>query len=134
VGTVAFEHAALPRFLDELGDRLVVAVDVRAGRVAVAGWERTLELAPEEAAHRCADAGVARILCTAVGRDGTLGGPDLELLARVRAAFGGPVLAAGGISSEQHLEALADIGIEAAIVGRALLDGRLRLGAGAPVH
>jgi phosphoribosylformimino-5-aminoimidazole carboxamide ribotide isomerase len=127
IGTAAFATGELPRFADALGERLVVAVDVRDGRVAIAGWTETLGLAPEDAAARCAVADVPRLLCTAVPRDGTLAGPDLELLARVRTAFGGPVVAAGGIASAADLERLAEIGIEAAVVGRALLDGRVPL-------
>jgi phosphoribosylformimino-5-aminoimidazole carboxamide ribotide isomerase len=127
IGTAAFAPGALDRYVQALGDRLVVAIDVRDDRVAVSGWEETVALTPEDAAHRCAAAGVARILCTAVARDGTLAGPDLDLLARVAAAFGGPVLAAGGIAEPRDLERLADVGIEAAVVGRALLEGRLPL-------
>lgn len=127
VGTAAFADGALPRFADALGERLVVAVDVRDGRVAVAGWTATILLAPEEAAERCAAAGAARLLCTAVRRDGTLAGPDLDLLERVRTAFGGPVLAAGGIAAAADLERLAAVGVEGAVVGRALLDGRVPL-------
>jgi phosphoribosylformimino-5-aminoimidazole carboxamide ribonucleotide (ProFAR) isomerase len=74
---------------------------------------------------RCAEAGVARLLCTAVERDGTLTGPDVTLLRSVVAASGLPVLAAGGIASEDDLRAVARTGCEGAIVGRALLDGRL---------
>jgi phosphoribosylformimino-5-aminoimidazole carboxamide ribotide isomerase len=125
VGTAAFAGGALRAFAEALGERLVVAIDVRGDRVTVGGWLRSAGLTPDEAAARCADAGVARILCTAVERDGLLGGPDLELLARVRALAGVPVLAAGGIASEADLDALEQIGVEGAVVGRALLDGRL---------
>jgi phosphoribosylformimino-5-aminoimidazole carboxamide ribotide isomerase len=114
----------LPTFAAELGDRLVVALDVRKGRVAVRGWEVDTGLAVAEAAARCRAAGVARVLCTAVDRDGTLGGPDLELLRLVRAS-GLAVLAAGGIASQADLEAVAALGCEGAIVGRALLEGLL---------
>jgi phosphoribosylformimino-5-aminoimidazole carboxamide ribotide isomerase len=125
VGTAAFLDGALGRFASALGERLVVAVDVRDDRVLVGGWVRATGLSAEEAAARCAEAGVARILCTAVERDGLLRGPDLELLMRVRARAGVPILAAGGISSEDDLKALKEIGVEGAVVGRALLDGRL---------
>jgi len=125
VGTAAW--AALQEFVTALGDRLVVAIDVRDGEVAVAGWTETACLTAEEAAERCAAAGVARIHCTAVERDGTLGGPDLDLLARVQERGCAPVLAAGGIRSVADLDALERIGIEGAIVGRALLDGTLPL-------
>jgi len=125
VGTAAW--TALDEFVRALGDRLVVAIDVRDGAVAVAGWTETAGLTAEEAAERCAAAGVARIHCTAVERDGTLGGPDLDLLTRVQERAGAPVLAAGGVRSEADLDALERIGIEGAIVGRALLDGTLPL-------
>jgi len=128
VGTAAFaEPAALERFCDELGDRLVVAVDVRDGHVVVGGWAVDVQLTVAEALERCVEAGVLRLHCTAVDRDGTLGGPDLELLAEVVDRSGLPVLAAGGIRSAADLTAVAELGCEGAIVGRALLDGRLPL-------
>ena len=126
VGTAVFAAPrALAEYADAFGERLVVAVDVRDGRVAVEGWLRETGLTAEDAAKRCAEAGVARLLCTAVERDGTLGGPDVDLLRRVVSASGLPVLAAGGIASEDDLRAVAEAGCEGAVVGRALLDGRL---------
>jgi phosphoribosylformimino-5-aminoimidazole carboxamide ribotide isomerase len=128
VGTAAFAEAdALERYSSAFGDRLVVAVDVREGRVAVGGWLRQTDLTAEEAAERCAAAGVSRLLCTAVERDGTLGGPDLDLLRRLRERSGLPVLAAGGIRSREDLDAVEETGCEAAIVGRALLEARVPL-------
>jgi phosphoribosylformimino-5-aminoimidazole carboxamide ribotide isomerase len=130
VGTAAFaEPGALDRFVAELGDRLVVAIDVRAGRVSVGGWLEDTGLEAAEVAARCAEAGASRILCTAIERDGMLGGPDLDLLREVRDASGLPVLAAGGIRSEDDLAAVAAVGCEGAVVGRALLDGSLPLAA-----
>jgi len=126
VGTAAWRT---PRALAELaarfGARLVVAIDVRDGRVAVGGWLADGGLAADEAARRCRETGVARILCTAIDRDGTLGGPDLSLVARVVDVSGLPVLAAGGVRSEDDLAALAAVGCEAAVVGRAVLERRL---------
>jgi phosphoribosylformimino-5-aminoimidazole carboxamide ribotide isomerase len=128
VGTSAFaEPRALARYAARLAARLVVAVDVRAGRVVAGGWSRQTDVTAEEAAERCAAAGVPRLLCTAVDRDGTLGGPDLDLVARVWERSGLPVLAAGGIRSRSDLAAVEAAGCEGAIVGRALLQGRLPL-------
>ncbi|HEU4448837.1 MAG TPA: HisA/HisF-related TIM barrel protein, partial [Gaiellaceae bacterium] len=76
---------------------------------------------------RCAEAGVARLLCTAIDRDGTMTGPDLVLLERVRERSGLPVLAAGGIRSEDDLVELEALGLEGAVVGRAVLEGAIRL-------
>jgi phosphoribosylformimino-5-aminoimidazole carboxamide ribotide isomerase len=128
VGTAALATpGALAELAGAFGERLVVAVDARAGRVAVAGWSRMTELSPDELAERCAEAGVRRLLCTAIDRDGTMGGPDLDLLERVRDRSGLPVLAAGGIRSEEDLGALAALGLEGAVVGRALLEGAIAL-------
>jgi phosphoribosylformimino-5-aminoimidazole carboxamide ribotide isomerase len=128
VGTAAFaEPKALEQFAASLGDRLVVAIDVRGGRVAVRGWLEDTALDAAEVARRCAEAGVSRILCTAIERDGMLRGPDLDLLSAVSEASGLPVLAAGGIRSEADLAAVAAIGCEGAVVGRALIDGSLPL-------
>lgn len=128
VGTAAFaSEGALVAFADALGERLVVAVDARRGRLAVSGWERSTGLDAAEAAAGCAAAGVRRLLCTAVERDGTMSGPDLDLLSRVREASGLPVLAAGGIRGVSDLDDLANLGLEGAVVGRALLEGRIEL-------
>src|SRR5882724_2718753 len=130
VGTAALaEPEALERFVAELGDRLVDAIDVRGGHVAARGWLQDTGLEAAEVARRCAAAGAARILCTAIERDGMLGGPDLDLLQRVGEASSLPVLAAAGIRSESDLAAVAAVGCEGAVVGRALLDGSLPLSA-----
>jgi phosphoribosylformimino-5-aminoimidazole carboxamide ribotide isomerase len=130
VGTAALaEPEALEQFVAELGGRLVIAIDVRFGRVAARGWLDDTGLEAAEVARRCAVVGVSRILCTAIERDGMLGGPDLDLLREVREASGLPVLAAGGIRSHSDLAAVAATGCEGAVVGRALLDGSLPLSA-----
>ena len=100
-----------------LGDALVLALDVRDGEVRSSGWTKAAGLSFVEALERAQG---ARVLVTAIDRDGTLAGPDLELV-RIAAAAGLRVLAAGGVRSPADVEALADAGAEAAIVGRALL-------------
>jgi phosphoribosylformimino-5-aminoimidazole carboxamide ribotide isomerase len=128
VGTAAFSS---PRLLDDLvaalGVRLIVAIDVRDGAVAVDGWTHTTPLVVAEAVARAVDAGVSRLLCTAIERDGTLGGPSLELLESVCAMSSLPVLAAGGVRSADDLAVIEAVGCEGAIVGRALLDGTMPL-------
>ena len=128
IGTAALaDDQALERYADELGERLVVAIDVRDGKVAVDGWARTVALGAEDAVQRCREAGVRRMLCTAIERDGTLAGPNVELLARVCELSGLPVLAAGGVRSLDDLTAVESAGCEGAIVGRALLDEAMPL-------
>ena len=136
IGTAAFAtEDALAAYAVELGERLVVAIDVRDGLIAVEGWVRTAGLEVEEAVHRCREAGVERLLCTAIERDGTLAGPNLALLGRVCELSGLPVLAAGGVRTTGDLAAVEAAGCEGAIVGRALFDGTLPVsvfGGGAP--
>jgi phosphoribosylformimino-5-aminoimidazole carboxamide ribotide isomerase len=119
VGTAAFPD---PAAWASLGARLVVALDVRDGQVRTAGWTTGSGLLVGEAVERCVAAGIERVLCTAIDRDGTLAGPDLELTRSV-AASGLRVLAAGGVRSPADVDALAAAGAEAAVVGRALLAG-----------
>ncbi|HEX6762026.1 MAG TPA: HisA/HisF-related TIM barrel protein [Gaiellaceae bacterium] len=118
VGTAAWPDPA--PWVEALGPALVVAVDVRGGRVHTAGWTRGDGPPVEEALALAAEGGVARCLVTAIERDGTLTGPDLELV-RAAAAAGPAVIAAGGIRSPEDVAALAAAGAEAVVVGRALL-------------
>jgi phosphoribosylformimino-5-aminoimidazole carboxamide ribotide isomerase len=124
VGTAAFE--LLDELVASLGERLVVALDVRDDIVRTRGWTEE-SLALDEAIDRCVTAGVSRLLCTAIERDGTLEGPDVELVRRVVERSRLPVLAAGGIRSNEDLDALEQAGAESAVVGRGLLEGRLDL-------
>jgi len=124
VGTAALTE--VEQLADRFGDRLVVAVDARGGRVVSEGWTAESELAAAELARRCAAAGVRRLLVTSTSRDGSLAGPDLPLLAEVL-EVGLPVLAAGGIASLDDLRTLRDLGCEGAVVGSALWSGRFSL-------
>jgi phosphoribosylformimino-5-aminoimidazole carboxamide ribonucleotide (ProFAR) isomerase len=94
--------------------------------VAVEGWVRSSELGPVELAERCAGAGVRRLLVTSTRRDGSLAGPDLELVAAV-VPCGIPVIAAGGVSTIADILALRDLGCEGAIAGSAILRGQFTL-------
>lgn len=125
IGTAAFGDIPLAAFVDAAD--VVVAVDVQDGHVRTAGWLRSSGLATGDALARCTAAGVGRILCTAIDRDGTRSGPDLELLREVRAGYDGEVLAAGGIRDHADVDAVRALGIDGVVVGRAWLDGTLDL-------
>ena len=126
VGTAALTPGFVEDSVARFGQALVVAVDVRDGRVAVEGWTQVSELAPGDLAARCAALGVERLLVTSAARDGSLSGPDLALVDEVLGA-GLPVLAAGGIASLDDLRMLRSAGCEGAVVGSALLTGRFTL-------
>lgn len=126
VGTAALSPTFISTAAERFGDHLVVAVDARDGRVAVEGWTRSADVSARELADRCAAAGIRRLLVTGTRRDGTLTGPDLELLADVLPC-GLAMLAAGGIASLGDLRALRDLGCEGAVVGSALWRGAFTL-------
>lgn len=127
VGTAALDPSFLRAAADRFGTRLAVAVDVLDGLVAVEGWTRASTMSAVGLATACAEAGVQRLLVTSTHRDGTLAGPDLELLDLVLAASGLPVIAAGGIASLDDLRAVRQLGCEGAVTGSALWRGRFTL-------
>jgi phosphoribosylformimino-5-aminoimidazole carboxamide ribotide isomerase len=118
IGTAAFGDVPLRDFGD-----VVVAVDVAAGVVRTRGWRESSGLTTREALERCTAAGVTKVLCTAVARDGTRSGPDLELLREAREQFDGELLAAGGVRDAKDVQALLALGVDGVVVGRAWLDG-----------
>ena len=129
VGTAAFGPIPLESFVEVLGDRLVVAVDVAGGIVRTAGWLESSSLTTAAALARCTEAGVTRVLCTAIDRDGTLRGPSLGLVREARDCFAGTILAAGGIRNLADVDAVRLAGADGAVVGRAWLEGGFDLAA-----
>ncbi|HVA22065.1 MAG TPA: 1-(5-phosphoribosyl)-5-[(5-phosphoribosylamino)methylideneamino] imidazole-4-carboxamide isomerase [Candidatus Micrarchaeia archaeon] len=110
------------------GDRIVVALDVRSGLVAVDGWRETAG-ALAEVLPVLEAAGAPRFLVTAVAADGSLRGPDCGLYRWLATAASRPVLASGGVGGESDLVRLAGCGVEGAVVGTALYRARIDLGA-----
>jgi phosphoribosylformimino-5-aminoimidazole carboxamide ribotide isomerase len=131
VGTRAVEPAFLGELCRRHGPRVIVAVDARDGRVAVKGWVALTDLTPLDLARAVRDAGgVAALLYTDVGRDGTEQGPNVAATAALAREAGLPVLASGGVGSVDHIAALAAVagaGIEGVVVGRALYTGAVTL-------
>lgn len=136
LGTAALAGASfLEAVLERAGDRAAVAVDVRAGEVAVAGWAERTDTKAEAAIERLAAAGVTRLVYTAVDRDGMLLGPDLEALRAAREAAGEQmrIVYSGGVSSLDDLRSLGGLepaGLEGVIAGRALYEGRFTVAEG----
>jgi phosphoribosylformimino-5-aminoimidazole carboxamide ribotide isomerase len=126
VGTAALDNAFLTSAVARFGDRLAVAIDARDGRVATDGWTRGTDATPAAFAQRCAAAGVARLVVTATHHDGTLAGPDVELLEQV-IVVGLPTIAAGGIATLDDLHTLRRLGCEGAVVGSAIWLDRITI-------
>ena len=130
VGTAALERPDWVRgIIAEHGDRVAVGLDVRGNKLAARGWTREGGDLDEALARLDGD-GCARFVVTDVTKDGTLTGPNLDLLRRVCARTSRPVIASGGVSSLDDLRAiaaLAPLGVEGAIVGKALYAGAFTL-------
>jgi phosphoribosylformimino-5-aminoimidazole carboxamide ribotide isomerase len=128
IGTAALKD---PEFLDSMiethGDRVVVSVDARDGRVALEGWTEAGKEGVVEAVAALGKRGITRFLCTAIEVDGTMEGPAIDLLNEIAAATEAQVIASGGVGELTHLESLASsmpANVEGAIVGRALYEQR----------
>jgi phosphoribosylformimino-5-aminoimidazole carboxamide ribotide isomerase/phosphoribosylanthranilate isomerase len=130
LGTAALENPEwTAEVIKEFGDRIAVGLDVRGHTLAARGWTKeggdlfeTIERLDRD--------GCARYIVTDVAKDGTLTGPNLDLLKEVCAATDKPVVASGGVSKLEDLIALHDlttIGVEGAIVGKAIYSGNLDL-------
>lgn len=130
LGTAALENPEwTERAIKEHGDRIAVGLDVRGTTLAARGWTKEGgELF--DVLERLEKAGCARYVVTDVTKDGTLKGPNLDLLRKVCAATDAPVVASGGVAELEDIEALTglvDEGVEGAIVGKALYAGNFTL-------
>jgi 1-(5-phosphoribosyl)-5-[(5-phosphoribosylamino)methylideneamino] imidazole-4-carboxamide isomerase/N-(5'phosphoribosyl)anthranilate isomerase len=130
IGTAALENPAWCRkIIAEHGDRIAVGLDVRGTTLAARGWTREGGDLWEVLDRLEAD-GCPRYVVTDVTKDGTLRGPNVELLREVCGRTDKPVVASGGVSSLEDLQALAGLvpdGVEGAIVGKALYAGAFTL-------
>jgi phosphoribosylanthranilate isomerase len=130
IGTAALETPEwCAKAIGEWGDRVAVGLDVRGRTLAARGWTREGGDLYDVLA-RLDDEGCARYVVTDVDKDGMLQGPNLQLLRDVCAATDRPVVASGGITELDDLRALmglVDLGVEGAIIGTALYEGRFTL-------
>lgn len=132
IGSAALENPEfLTRAVEQYGDRIAVGIDARGGFVQTRGWVTTTQVKAVDLAHAVEQIGVKTIIYTDTATDGMLGGPNLEQMAAIcDAAPTCDITASGGVSSPRdvaNLIALARPNLRAAIVGKALYDGRTTL-------
>ena len=130
LGTAALENLAwISTVISRFGDQIAVALDVRGHTLAARGWNRDGgELL--ETLSKLNREGCARYVVTDVNKDGTLQGPNLNLLREVCSATDSPVIASGGVSTLEDLITLREmtvLGVEGAIIGKALYSGAFNL-------
>jgi phosphoribosylformimino-5-aminoimidazole carboxamide ribotide isomerase len=112
------------------GDRVVVSVDSRSGKVAAEGWTESSDLETAEVVTALTERGVRRFVFTPVEVDGLMEGPDLDSLREVAKETDGELIYSGGVGSLDHLRALAELGLGnlgGVIVGRALYEGHFSI-------
>ena len=126
LGTAAVKEPDMVRGLSERRPgAIVVAVDARAGAVAVEGWTEATERGLLELAREVDGWGIAALLYTSIDRDGTSEGPDVAGTVELQREVQTTVIASGGIGTVDHLRALAAAGVRATVCGRALYDGAI---------
>jgi phosphoribosylformimino-5-aminoimidazole carboxamide ribotide isomerase len=137
IGTAAYTDIDfLDQAIAELGDRVVVSVDARDGRLAGAGWTEQTDIPIEAVIEQLGARGVRRFVYSSIERDGMLQGPDLDGARRVAEAVRGTYTYSGGVSSLEDLRALVElrqVNLIGVIVGRALYEGRFTVADGQSV-
>ena len=128
LGTTAVENYELVKeACRRFKDSIIVGIDARDGKIAIKGWKQSTEITAVSLARDMVKLGVRRFIYTDISRDGTLTEPNFcavfELLDSIRT----PVIAAGGVSRPIHLKVLKQLGVEGAIIGKALYTGDINL-------
>ncbi len=137
LGTAAYSDVdLLDSALDRYGDRVVVSVDARGGRLAASGWTDQTEIPATSVVERLCTRGVRRFVYSSIERDGMLEGPDLQAVCQIAEVVRGSFIYSGGISSLEDLQTLAalrQVNLAGVIVGKALYEQRFDVGEGQAV-
>ena len=128
LSTAAVENPELVREACRLyRESVIVSLDARDGNIAIHGWRTGTELNVLDFARSMIKLGVRRFIYTDINRDGTLTEPDFSAISELMEVVRVPVVAAGGVSSLNHIKVLQKLGAEAAIVGKAIYTGDIDL-------
>ena len=128
LGTVAIENPGLVQKLcQRFGEAIVIGLDARDGRIAIHGWSKDTSVDVSELGGEMVKAGAQRFIYTDVKRDGTLTEPNFDMVSRLVVEVKAPIIAAGGISRLEHLQRLRELGVDGAIIGKALYTGDIDL-------
>lgn len=127
LGSAATDLDFLQSALDKYGDRIAVGIDAKNGYVATAGWINTTSLYYLGFAKQIDKMGVKTIIFTDISRDGTLTGPNTEMLRELADAVNCDITASGGIKSIDDIEVLCKMGLYGSICGKSIYSGTLDL-------
>jgi len=128
LGTAAIEsRKVVEKLCQRFGEAVVVSLDARDGRIAIRGWQKNTIVEVLQLSREMVGAGVRRLIYTDIKRDGTLTEPNFDMVERLVTETNVPVVVAGGISRLEHLQRVNKLGVEAAIIGKALYSGDIDL-------
>jgi phosphoribosylformimino-5-aminoimidazole carboxamide ribotide isomerase len=129
LGALAFsDSSAIGKIQKKFGvDSVIVALDNKDGHIMVEGWKTATSMTVDEALEKYTSMGVRHYLMTSIAQDGMLNGPDLLTLSAATQFLNAKIIAAGGIGSIGDLVALKEIGVEGAVIGKALYEGKFTL-------
>jgi phosphoribosylformimino-5-aminoimidazole carboxamide ribotide isomerase len=129
LGALAFSDSlAIGKIQKKFGlDSAIVALDNKEGLIMVEGWKTETAMTVDDALEKYTTMGVRNFLITSIAQDGMLNGPDLQTLIEATQFPNAKIIAAGGIGSIGDLAALKEIGVEGAVIGKALYEGRFTL-------
>jgi phosphoribosylformimino-5-aminoimidazole carboxamide ribotide isomerase len=130
IGSTAFTSPArLNAWIGRYGsERIILGADVKGDKIAISGWMEKTDTDLFEYLTNKQDAGIKKVLCTDISRDGMLSGPAFRLYQRIKQSFTGLYLiASGGISAVDDIEKLEESGIDAVVIGKALYENKISL-------
>ena len=128
IGTVAVENPDLVKSLiNKYGDKIAVSVDCYGEDVAIKGWVEKSDKKIYDFCKELKDMGLKTIIYTDIDRDGTLDGPNIEVLSKLQNMFGDNIIAAGGLSNIDDFYRLKEINLYAGVTGKALYEGKITM-------
>lgn len=127
LGSAATDLSFLSRAVDRFGDKIAVGIDAKSGYIATAGWIESTDLYYTDFAKEVEKIGVTNIIFTDISRDGTLSGPNLEMLETLSKTVSCDITASGGIKDIADILAIKEMGLYGAICGKSIYSGTLDL-------
>ena len=128
LGTKAVtDPAFLEESLNKFGSHIAVGVDIKDGKIAIKGWLETAQESVEDFFTKLCRLGVSTVICTDVSKDGMLAGTNVDLYRQLSQKFSLDLIASGGVSSQEDLARLKELGLYGAILGKALYTRALDL-------
>jgi len=128
LGTAAVsKQGFLQEMVRRYGEAIAVSVDIKDGLVAIKGWTETSDMDAIDFCETVGEIGVQTLICTDISKDGMLSGTNMELYRILRSKLNIGIIASGGVTSVDEIKALSKLGVDGAILGKALYTNKINL-------